>query len=124
MDGIKRFKTLTSVGFFMLLVLNAYNGYGASIESQLQALARETRKGLPMLVDDVQATNIAAVGKALILYYNFQKRKPDIGNLHKYYDSSVNSACSNPDTRRVLNLGVLYVYEYYDVDNIFVMNSL
>jgi hypothetical protein len=98
----------------------------ASIETQLQNIARETRKSLPMQIGpEVQATNIAAIGKTLLNTYNFTKKIYLLGNLSDlkafYYRSSRNTACSNPDTLKTLKLGVSVLYEYYDVDNVFVM---
>jgi len=113
--------------FIILLVSIVNNGYSASIESQLQNLARETRKSLPMRIgdDDIQATNITVVGKTVLSTYNFLRKKSQLGNINNvkpvYYKSSVNTACTNPDTLKMLKLGVSFVYEYYDVDNIFVM---
>ena len=97
-----------------------------SIEAQLKRVADETRKSLPMMVsEDVQATSIAAVGKVLMNRYNFTSRKsaiPDLKSLKaKYYQNSVNAACTNPDTSRALRNGVSINYQYYDSANEFVM---
>ena len=101
-------------------------GFCASIESQLQNIARESRKSLPMQIDDeVQATNIAAIGKTLLNTYHFTKPNTSLGNLSDlkafYYRSSLNAACTNPDVLQTLKLGVSVIYEYYDVNNRFVM---
>ena len=75
--------------------------------------------------DEIQATNIAAVGRTLLNTYNFTKRKTSLGNISDlkafYYRSSLNTACTNPDTLQALKLDISVAYEYYDVDNIFVM---
>jgi hypothetical protein len=97
-----------------------------SIEAQLKRLADETRKSLPMMVsEDVQATNIAAVGKILMHRYNFTRRKSAIPNLNslkrEYFQNSVNAACTNPDTVRAFSNGVSLDYQYYDSANEFVM---
>lgn len=111
------------ISFFFF---TAADGFCASIEAQLQNIARETRKSLPMQIDDeVQATNIAAIGKTILNTYNFTRKKSSLGNLNNvkavYYNSSVNTSCSNPDVLQMLKYGVSVVYEYYDVDNVFVM---
>ena len=113
---------------FSLLASIIDKGYCASIESQLQNIARESRKNLPIQIGEVQATNITAIGKTLLATYNFTKQKSLLGNLSDlkvyYYRSSRNTACSNPDTLKALKLGVSVVYEYYDVDNVFVMKFI
>jgi hypothetical protein len=97
-----------------------------SIEAQLKRVADETRKSLPMMVgEDIQATNIAAVGKISMLRYNFTKKKSAIFDLNslkaEYYQNSVNAACTNPDTLRAFSNGVSFDYQYYDSANEFVM---
>lgn len=97
-----------------------------SIETDLINWANIVRKSLPMVMnDELQATNIAAVGKVLILKYNFLKKKVNIYNLEQlkteYYSDAINAACTNPDTRQLINAGVTVQYEYYDRDNIFLM---
>lgn len=102
-------------------------GHSASIEYQLQALARETRKNLPVRIgsDDIQATNITVVGKNVLSTYNFLRKKSQLGDINNvkpaYYKSSVNTSCTNPETKKMLKQGVSFIYEYYDVENIFVM---
>ena len=109
-----------------ILPFTVNNGFCASIESQLQSIARESRKSLPMQIDDaVQATNIAAIGKTLLNTYHFTKPNTSLGNLSDlkafYYRSSLNAACTNPDVLQTLKLGVSVIYDYYDVNNRFVM---
>ncbi|MBL0353057.1 MAG: hypothetical protein IPP03_10490 [Dechloromonas sp.] len=111
-----------------LLLLNcAHPAWAAdSIETQLKKIADQTRKSLPMMVsENVQATNIAAVGKILMNRYSFTKPKSAIGNVNglkaEYYNNSVNAACTNPDTLRALNNGVSFDYQYFDSTNQFVM---
>ncbi len=111
----------------LLLVSIANSGYSASIEYQLQELARETRKNLPVRIgnDDIQATNITVVGKNVLSTYNFLRKKSQLGDINNvkpvYYKSSVNTSCTNPETKKMLKQGVSFIYEYYDVENIFVM---
>jgi hypothetical protein len=75
--------------------------------------------------EDLQATNIAAVGKILMNRYNFTARKiapVDVSLLKTmYYRNSVNAACTNPETIRAFNSGVSIDYQYYDANNEFVM---
>lgn len=86
---------------FAFLTLGCVGAAAAaeSIEAQLKRMADETRKNLPMMVsEDVQATNIAAVGKRLINRYNFTRRKSVISDLNNlrtaYYKNSANAACT------------------------------
>lgn len=111
---------------FLSLVCVGAAAAAESIEAQLKKVADETRKSLPMMVsEDVQATNIAAVGKILMNRYNFTRRKsaiPDLNSLKaKYYQNSINAACTNPDTMRAFSNGVSFDYQYYDSANEFVM---
>lgn len=111
--------------FLMLTSVNSLRG-ADSIETQLKRIADETRKSLPMMVsEDVQATNITAVGKILMHRYNFTKSKSAMTNLSsmkaEYYNNSVNAACTNPDTLSAFRSGVSVAYEYYDSNNQFVM---
>lgn len=121
-----RRSSIISAITLVLLAFTVDSGHCISIEAQLQNIARETRKSLPMQIgDEVQATNVVAVGKTILNTYNFTKKKLALGNLNNvkafYYNSSVNASCSNPDVLQTLRYGVSVVYEYYDVDNIFVM---
>lgn len=98
-------------------------------ETDLKNWADVVRKSLPMAMnDELQATNIAAVGKALIYRYNFLMKKTKINNLEKikadYFNETRNSICTNPDSQNLINAGVILQYEYYDIDNIFVMKYL
>lgn len=98
---------------------------GESIEAQLKRVADTTRASLPMMVsENVQATNITAVGKILMNRYNFTSRKSalNVAALKSdYYGNSVNAACTNPETLRAFNSGVSVEYQYYDSSNEFVM---
>lgn len=122
------FKLLLSVLIFIGLSVDfaicASND--GTIEAQLRNVANETRKSLPMMMnDDLQATSIGAVGRVLISKYNFTKSKSSFPNLSEiknyYYSNSVNGACTNPDTVLAMKNGVSFMYEYYDIDNIFIM---
>lgn len=111
---------------FSVLAFVISIGYGASIETQLQNMTREARKSLPMQIGtEIQATNVVAIGRTLLYTYNFTRPISSLGNLADvktyYFRSSRNTACSNPDTSKTLKLGVSFVYEYYDVNNVFVM---
>lgn len=112
------------VASLILTRLSVAHG-GESIEAQLKRVADETRKTLPMMVsDDIQATNIAAVGKILMNRYNFTKRKTalNVNTLKaEYYGNSVSAACTNPDTLTAFRNGVSVEYQYYDSSNEFVM---
>lgn len=114
-----------SLVFIALISASTARG-GESIEAQLKRVADETRKSLPMMVsENVQATNISAVGKTLMNRYNFTLRKTALANVNalksEYYGNSVNAACTNPDTLRAFNNGVSFDYQYYDSSNEFVM---
>ena len=78
-----------------------------------------------MVSNNVQATNIAAVGKTLMNRYNFTSRKSALANVSalktEYYGNSANAACTNPETLRAFNNGVSIDYQYYDSNNEFVM---
>lgn len=97
-----------------------------SVEDQLRKTADETRKNLPMLIGEgIQATNIAAVGKTLLLRHNFTTKSASSPNLTRLkaelYSSAVKFACTTPDTINALKQGVTFSYQYYDSDNNFVM---
>lgn len=114
-----------SIVFLSLACVGAATA-AESIEAQLKRVADDTRKSLPMMVsEDVQATNIAAVGKILMNRYNLTRRKSAIPNLNslkaEYYQNSVNAACTNPDTLSAFSNGVSFDYQYYDSANEFVM---
>lgn len=117
-----------SITFLSIACVSAATA-AESIEAQLKRVADETRKSLPMMVnDDVQATNIAAVGKILMNRYNFTKRKSAILDIDilkvEYYQNSVNAACTNPDTLKAFINGVSFDYQYYDSANEFVMQYM
>lgn len=97
-----------------------------SIEAQLRQTADEARKSLPMMVsENVQGTNITAVGKTLMYRYNFTSKKSVLANLKvlkaEYFGNSVNAVCTNPDMLKALKNGVSLDYQYYDSNNEFVM---
>lgn len=78
-----------------------------------------------MVSEDVQATNIAAVGKILMNRYNFTSKKSALANVGalkaKYYGNSVNAACTNPEMLGAFSNGMSVDYQYYDSNNEFVM---
>jgi len=101
--------------------------YGAdSVEEQIRRIAAETQKSLPMqMSDDLIATNVATVGKIMLLRYNFTKSRASISNVASLkaeaYRDSVNNACTNPTMINALKQGVSMQYEFYDSQNNFVM---
>ena len=78
-----------------------------------------------MVSENVQATNISAVGKVLMNRYNFTSKKSELADMNAlkdtYYLNSANAACTNPDMIRTLDSGVSIDYQYYDSNNEFVM---
>lgn len=96
-----------------------------TVEEQLQRRAEEARRSLPtMVTDGLQATNIATMGRTLILQYHFTTTTPfaDMPRVKaEYFRSSVNSACTNPETINALKQGVTFSYMYHYFDNRFAM---
>lgn len=128
MFGIKENQMKTVIRSCCVLVICAVVNVAAgadSIEAQLKRMADETRKSLPMMMsEDLQATSIAAVGKILLLRYNFTKKKTELNVpvlKAENYTNSVNAASTNPDTQKALRNGVVFEYQYYDAVNEFVM---
>ena len=112
--------------YVLVIIAIANVSFGAdSIEAQLKGVAAQTSKNLPtMLNENIQATSIAAVGKILLLRYNFTKIKAALNVAalkSEYYRNSINAVSTNPDTQNLLRNGVSMEYQYYDAVNEFVM---
>jgi len=123
-DQMKKLVVRNCCVVAILAIINVASG-ADSVEVQLKKMADETRKSLPMMMnEDLQSTSIAAVGKILLLRYNFTKKKAqlDVPALKaEYYTNSLNAASTNPDTQKALRNGVSFEYQYYDSVNEFVM---
>ena len=110
----------------ILIVLSPLVAKAASVEDELRGIANSTQKGLPMKVsDEMQATSMTSAGKALLARYHFMKKSSAILNVEnlkkEFFRNSINSSCTNPDMARLINRGAYLKYEYYDIDNRFVL---
>jgi hypothetical protein len=94
-----------------------------TVESELSAIAAQTQKHLPAtLADGVTAITMAALGKNMMMQYRldvdaktFKRDKTILENLSK---SSINSQCSNPQMRNLLNRGAVLTYMYLDTGGV------
>jgi|SRR5690349_9647401 hypothetical protein len=97
-----------------------------SVQAQVKMVADEMRKSLPMMVgEDLQETDIAAIGTALITGYRFTRRKSEIPNLDsrkaRFYRANLNSACTHPDLLEAFRNGASINYQVYDSASEFIM---
>jgi hypothetical protein len=90
-----------------------------SVEEQLVQIARATQKNMPMeLPGGLVAVQAAAIGKTLAFRYNIVRRVDSPERLKALtYESSVNTACSTPETVEALKAGVSMKYDFYFADS-------
>jgi len=119
---------MRALAILLLLALTCANtALGENtIEAQLARVVTETKKNLPMPINEsIQATDIGAEGKTLVNYYNFTKQRSDFYDLQSVIDNyrrnSINIACSNPATKSfIVKKGGAIEYRFYDSENVFI----
>ncbi|WP_340121350.1 hypothetical protein [Methylobacter svalbardensis] len=109
-----------------LIVLSPLVAIAASVEDELRGMANATQKGLPMRVnDEIQVTSMTASGKAILARYHFMMKSSELRSVEKlkdeYFRNSINGLCTHPDIAKLINRGAYWKYEYYDIDNRFVL---
>lgn len=98
----------------------------ASLEDELRGIASATQRQLPLKIDDeLQATSINATGRLILARYHFLKKASAIANVNSLkrdlFRNTANSSCTHPEIEKLIGRGASWKYEYYDIDNRFVL---
>lgn len=120
------YKLMRIVNILVLLMLS-FSAMPASLEDEIRDIANATAKSLPIRVNEsIQATSIAAAGRVLLHHYNFLKKVNEIVDIdnvkNELFLSSINSSCTKPEVKVLLEQGAYLKYEFYDIDNRFIFD--
>lgn len=93
------------------------------IEQVLADSSEEMNKGLPKMIDQItQLTSTSSIGKDFVYNYRIidaktQFTQKDLDNLK---NDAINSACTNPDTKRLLDMDAGFIFNYYGSDGSYI----
>lgn len=137
---LNKIQTLALFPCFLTLIACSNNGIDSSStesvsdsheqDSSIESISKGIsdnlymiKKDLPITVDDVTTLeSIDSDGLSVIYGYRLKLSGLNDGEKSKFEadmkNENTKNACNNPDMSKFLELGVSYIYNYHDLDNV------